>query len=284
MIDVRAITVRSFDLDHLDIFWEVADTDEDLSRYSFYLLRSIDGQEGPFEQISGPFDNTYRFRDPDVHRLYRWREYYYRLRVVSKDTDWEGEFGPEWLRAKPDLIALEMQRRNYLLFQEFAGRRCLMFPSLTFGQRCPACMDSGPKGNFIGRETHSNCKTCFDTGYAGGFASPIIVYGQTDPSTKSVQLLDTMEKVADQTTGKFGPYPHLKPRDVLVDPENARWRVEKVDMTKKNGAIIHQVPTLRKIPEGGVEYSLPVNLDLLEEPSPPREFTRPMTLSNDHGH
>jgi hypothetical protein len=284
MIEVRNITVRSFDLDHLDIFWEVADTDEDLSRYSFFLQRSIDGQEGPYEQIAGPFDNSYRFRDPDVHRLYRWREYYYRLRVTCKDTDWEGMFGPEWVRAKPDLMCLEMQRRNYLLFQEFAGRPCLLLPALTFGQRCPVCMDIGPKGNFIGRETQSNCKTCFGMGYVGGFASPIIVYGQVDPSSKSVQLLDTMEKAADQSTGKFGPYPHLKPKDVIVDPENARWLVDKVNFTKKNGAIVHQVPELRKVSEGHVVYAVPVNMDAIDEFAPAREFTRPMTLDNSHGH
>jgi len=283
MIEVTHIRVRSFDLDHLDITWEISDTLEDLTRYSLYLLRSIDGQEGPFEQIAGPFDNTYRFRDPDVHRLYRWREYYYKLRAIHKDTGWEGMFGPEWLRAQPDLICLEMQRRNYLLFQEFAGRPCLLLPALTFGQRCPVCMDVGPKGNYIGRETQSSCKTCFDNKYVGGFATPIIVYGQIDPSSKSVQLMDTMEKASDVTTGKFGPYPHLKPKDVIVDPENGRWLVEKVDFTKKNGAIVHQVPQLRKMPEGSVVYSVPVTMDF-DEFAPSREFTRPMTLSNDHGH
>ena len=145
-------------------------------------------------------------------------------------------------------------------------------------------MDVGPKGNFIGRETQSNCKTCFDVGYVGGFATPIIVYGQIDPSSKSVQLLDTMEKAADKTTGKFGPYPYLKPKDIIVDPENGRWRVEKVDFTKKNGAILHQVPEFRKVPEGSVVYAVPANMDDIEEFAPPREFTRPMTLSNDHGH
>lgn len=281
MIDVINMKVGSFDLDHIDISWEISATNEDLTLYDFYLLRSIDGQEGPFHQIAGPFLNSFMFRDPDVHRLYRWREYYYKIRVVRRDDGKEFTTKAEWIRAKPDLIALEVQRRNYLLFKEYAGRKCILYPSLTFGQICPVCMDVGPKGNSIGRETVSNCKTCFDTGWVGGYATPVVIYGQVDPSAHAVQHTGTMEMAPDRTSAKFGPYPYMHPKDIIIDPENVRWRVDTVSFTKKNGAILHQIPTLSRIPDGSVVYSLPAEID---NGSPEREFTRPMTLDSDYSY
>ena len=119
---ITSLQVRSFDLDHLDLSWEIPAVDEIIGDYDFYVLRSIDGAAGPWETLAGPFVNTYLFRDPGVNLLHKWREYFYRIRVVNRATGDEQLSQPENLAAPPDLIATEIRRQETLLFKEFAGR------------------------------------------------------------------------------------------------------------------------------------------------------------------
>jgi len=279
LIEVTKFVVRSFDLDHLDIFWEVVTSDEILSRFDFYVYRSVDGPGGPYHQLAGPLQNIYLLRDPDVHLLHKWRNYYYRLKIVNKDDGSERNFGPEWLREKPDRIALEIQRRHYLLLKEFNGRVALLYPALTFGQKCRHCVDVGPEGNTIGRGKMQNCGTCYDMRWVGGFASPIKIYIQIDPSSKSIQRTDPNERAKQDTTARVSAFPPIKPKDMIVEAENKRWHVERLTTTEKLRAIVHQELVLHRIPPGEIRSKVPIRLDISQDFSPEREYTRPMTLS-----
>jgi hypothetical protein len=278
MIEVTDLEVRSLDLDHLDLYWKILDTDEDLERYSFFILRSTDGFGGPFEEIAGPFDNTFQFRDPNVQRLHKWRKYYYQIKVVHKDSGDETITDAQWLKAAPDRIAMELQRRFFLKLREFTGRKCLLFQRKTFGQRCPHCFVKGPRGNTTGRQTMQNCKTCYDTTYVGGYNNPIVVYVQFDPAPTMPQLTDTREQAPVLTSGRTGAFPPVSPRDMIVEAENRRWRVEGVPSTEKLRAKIHQELKVLELERPDIRYSIPIPADALADPSPPREFTRPMDI------
>ena len=278
MITVTKLVVRSYDLDHLDLFWEIPETTEELEAYDFFVLRSLDGPVGPFNQIAGPFYNTFQFRDPGVHQLHRWRNYFYKIRLVHRASGRAQEHGPVWLQAEPDRIALELQRRHGLLLQEFNGRYCFLLPALTFGQRCGNCWDTGPKGNTIGRATHSNCQSCFDTTWLGGFASPIGFWLQIDPSAKAVQRTDAEEHQFVTTTGRTINFPPLKPKDMIVEAENKRWLINKVTATEKLRSPVHQELELWELPKDDIKFKVPINYDLLAQHSPARTFNRPMCL------
>ena len=280
MLEVTNITVRTFDLDHLDIFWELESiSGEDVEAYDFFILRSTDGMAGPYGVIGGPFYNQYLFRDPNVHQLHKWRIYFYKVRVTHRESQESRDFGPAWLSAEPDRIALEIQRREGLMFKEHIGRRVLYYPALTFGQRCVHCWDRGPKGNFTGRSKNQNCPTCFDTTFVGGYATPIALYVQIDPSPKSTHLADTGEKQYVETTGRTIAYPPMKPKDMIVEAENKRWRIENpVNRTEKLRAVIRQELKLRAYPPGDIKFKVPVTIDIQSSFSPPREYSRPMTV------
>ena len=275
MIEVTAIKVRTFDLDHLDVSWEIRATDEDVSFYDFFVLRSQDGAAGPFNVIAGPFFNTYSMRDPNVHLIHNWRTYYYKIKIVHRQSQAEAEYGPSWMAAPPDLIALEVQRRQQLVYTEFNGRRVLLFPRLTGGQRCAHCWDRGVKGNTIGRSKQQNCETCFDTTFVGGYASPMLLYAQIDPSTVGVQKADEGEHQFETTTARLAAFPPVRPKDMLVEAENKRWRVESVTTTEKLRAVVRQEMKLWRYASGDVHYKVPINLDENVLASPEREFTRP---------
>jgi hypothetical protein len=282
MITLTKLSVRTFSIDYLDIFWEILDTEEELQAYDFFVLRSIDGAAGPFSVIGGPFYNTYTFRDDGVHQFNRWRNYYYKIRSVHRDSGETQEFGPEWLRAEPDRINLELQRRFNLLLQEFAGRKAFLFPALTFGQRCPHCYDKGARGNTIGRSTHQNCQTCFDTTYVLGFATPIAFWLQIDPTPKANQLTDTVENQIVVTSGRTTSFPPIKPKDMIVEAENKRWLVNEVPLTEKLRSPVRQELKLWELAKDDIKFKVPVNFDVLSQFSPRRETTRPMCPQADY--
>lgn len=278
MIDIRNFQVRSYDLDHLDLFWEVADSREDPSAVRLEILKSVDGPGGPFTRIGTVLHNTYIFRDPDVHVLYRWRRYFYKLKVVDLESGRYVEYGPEYLRAAPDRMALEMQRREQLLFREFAGRKALLYPIITSGSRCGSCWDVNERGNTIGRPIQQSCGSCFGTTFVGGYATPLIVYLQIDPSTEGLQHTDLGDRTPVNTSGRLSSFPPLKPRDMIVDAENNRWQVESITPTRKLNAVVRQELGLHMIPRADIRHKVPVHFP--DDPSPKREFTRPMTVTS----
>lgn len=279
MIEVTSILVRSYDLDHLDIFWTLNEQSEErIEEYDFFILRSVDGVAGPYESIAGPFYNTFLFRDPNVSRLHKWRQHYYKIRMVHRSSGREREYGPEWVQAEPDRIALEIRRREDLLFREFNGNTVFLYPQLTFGQRCRHCWDIGPRGNYIGRATQQNCSTCFDTTFVGGFAKPMSIFVQIDPAPEMNQRTDLKEHQFIQTSARCTFFPPLKHKDMLVEAENKRWLVEKVSFTEKHRAKIRQELVLREYAKDDIKMAVPINADLQRLHLSEKSLKRPMCL------
>lgn len=280
MIQVVRFVARSFDLDHVTLSWELTDFDvgnahDVITAYDFFLERS-ESPEGPWDPLAGPFKDQYLFRDYSPNLLHKWRKLFYRLRVVHIPTSTEETFGPTALLPEPDLIALEIQRQEDVLFREFVGRRCFLFPVRTFGARC-SCFD-----NISGRRTRTGCLSCFDTSYAGGFLRPIECWVQIDPEANSPSNTNIQgERQEQNTSARLISFPPVKPKDVLVEGENKRWRVVTVAKTERLRSVVHQEPTLHEIPRGDVEYKLPINLEDLQnqEWSEQRNFTNPQHVN-----
>lgn len=286
MINVTKISVRSFDLDHLDIFWEIDRVagprrDEDrheIFDYEFYVLRSGDSAVGPYSTIAGPFRDQYMMRDIQVSLIHKWREYYYKIRVVHVPSGETKEFGPAAsLSPEPDLIAAEIIRQEDVLFREFIGRKCWLFPKRTFGPLC-TCYDTT-----LQRRTRSGHALCYDTGFLGGFLNPIEVYVQIDPHGKSTQSTSLGELQQNDTVGRMISFPPVSPKDILVEAENRRWRVLAVTPTQRLRANVRQELRLHEIPKSDIEYDLPVRLDALQnlEPAAERNFTNPQNIEKD---
>jgi hypothetical protein len=283
VIKVTKLTVRSFNLDHLDVFWEidrVAGPKEgkphEIYDYDFYVLRSENAVSG-FIQLGGPLRDQYDFRDIGVSQLHKYRQYFYKIRVVHRPTGQEETFGPAASAdPEPDLIAAEIIRQEDLLFREFIGRRCYLFPIRTFGPLC-SCFDM-----HLNRMTNSRHAACFGTGFLGGYRSPIEVWVQFDPSPKRPQPSSLQEIQGNDTVARMISFPPVSPRDILVESENKRWRVQSMTPTQRLRAVVHQELQLHEIPRGDIEYTLPVNVDLKSlKPSAERNFTNPQNLDKD---
>lgn len=288
MLKVTKITARSFNLNHLDIFWEVdqvkAGQSADLRQheifdYQFYVLRS-EAAAGPFDVVGGPFrDPIYSFRDNRISLRSLWRAYYYKIRVVHAPTGDIAEFGPVSNDdPEPDRITRAVRYEEDVLFREFIGRKCWIFPVRTFGPRCN-CWD--PVGQ---RKTRSAHLPCFGTGWLGGYLYPVECYVQIDPNPKDAKLSQLMESQGSVTRARLGTFPPVSPRDILVESENRRWRVGSVQTTERLRAPLRQDLTLVEIPKGEIEYSIPVNVDVANlQPAADRNFVNAPNLAVDDG-
>lgn len=275
------LLVRSFSLDWLEVTWEVRSSTLDPQDFDWVIERS-ESPEGPWTAIAGPFQDRYRFIDNQVNLLRRWRQLYYRIVSTSKgDTSNVSISSAVTLAAEPDLIAQEIQMLERTVNTEFNGRRCYLFPVRTFGQYCPNCMDVSGRGSTY-RKLRSNCLTCYDTQYVKGFFNPIELFIQIDPSVKSIQPLQTGETEQSNTSARMGNYPLLKPRDIIIEAENRRWRVTQVTPTERLRAVVRQEMQLHELVKGDIEFQLPVNVDSLRElePSPERNFSNPQNLED----
>jgi len=284
VIKVTKLTVRSFNLDHMDVFWEIAPVSappsasapHEIFDYDFYVLRS-EAALGPYDQIAGPLRDQYNLRDITVSLLHKWRQYFYKIRVVNRVTSEEETFGPaSSTEPEPDLIAAEIIRQEDMLFREFAGRSCILFPARTFGPVC-FCYDTVTK-----KVTRSGCKTCFGTGWLGGFMAPVQVFVQIDPYPKISSKSALQERQPGDTAGRMISFPPVSPNDILVESENKRWRVISVTPTQRLRANVRQELTIHEIPKGDIEYALPVKVDAQSlKPAAERNFTNPQNLDEE---
>jgi hypothetical protein len=209
-----------------------------------------------------------------AQRLHKWRQHFYKLRIVDRRTGEAKEFGPTSTgQDAPDLIAAEIIRQEDVLFREFVGRKCFLFTARTFGPRC-TCFDVT-----LGRITRSNHRPCFGTGWLGGYVSPVAVYVQLDPNPKASTVTSLQEVQQSDTVGRMISFPPVNPKDILVESDNRRWRVISVRQTERLRASVRQEIQLHEIPRGDVEYELPVRVDERTlEPAAERNYTNPQNI------
>lgn len=273
-IAVEEIGVRSLDIDFFEITWKVRSSGEDILDYTFQVLRS-QGPAGPFDPISPEMDDRFFFVDRNILRSHDFRTYFYKIRVKAKQSGETADFGPSDPGPDPDLIALELRKHMNLLFREFIGRRCWVFPVRTFGARC-GCFNIT-----LQKRTHSHCLTCFDTGFVRGYMTPIESWISIDPDQKSEQNSNTGPTTQSNTTARLGFFPPVKPRDLIVEPENVRWRVVAVSGPEQVRVQVHQEIQVHKIPNSDIEYKIQFNIsDSLSNLwlSPARNYTNPQNL------
>lgn len=257
MVTFTKLYVRSFELDSVIIFWAIEDInkEDDIYAYSMELLKS-ESYNGPYDKVAGPFFNIFQYRDPLNLEDHKNRNIYYKIRVTDIRTGETKVEGPTAQLPEPDLYAMEILRQEDMLFRNFIGRRCYTFPRKTFGQICICVQPQQMRGQ------RANCKTCYGTLYLGGFNSPTAAYIQFDPNARSTQLTPAINHSINFTTCRLIAYPPLNIGDLIIDPENHRWRVEQVQVTKRLGYDVHQECQVKEILRGDIEYELPVLDDI----------------------
>lgn len=277
MLKVVGLKVRTLDVDYHELSWRLEDTQLDVLDYTFQVLRS-EAAGGPWEPVSVPFTDRYLFLDRITHPFHLARLFYYRLHIRNVVTGEEWDTDPIDMQPQADLVAKELRRHMNLLFREFTGRRCWILPVRTFGQRC-SCWNP-----VLQKRRISGCRYCYDTGFVRGYHYPIETFVQMDPgSNVSEQTTNVGAMQQMNTTARVADIGVVKPRDIIIEPENKRWRVVQVNQTEQSRAAIHLELTLHQIPPNDIEFAIELKLD---QPlrdlalSPARNFTNPHNLES----
>ena len=274
MITFKNERVVSFSLDYLDVFWEIEPTTEDLQQYEFFVQRS-EAEAGPWDTIAGPMIDQYYLRDNSVHLITTSaRTFFYRIRCVHVPTGKEVYSSSFDIEGAPSLMAQEMIRRERVLFEEYVGTRCWVFPRRTFGQRCPNCYDS-----VLGKTVDSRCPTCWGTGFSGGYHYPISFWGQLDAGSESDQVTVDDHRRVQMAQLRCGPSPTLKPLDLIIDRMNRRYRVVESGGTSMLGSLVRAEVKLVLIQKGSVEDKIPLKVSTSDVALvPKRNFQNAHTL------
>lgn len=274
MLELVNIQARSLELSRLFLTWETEGS-ADPQDYDIYVERA-GAPSGPWHTLTPqPLVDRYMFVDVQQGLMSRWERLHYRLRVVRRaggDTAYFPRQRTTTLVARPTLDALEMARQEMILLREFTGRECWLFKKRTFGPRCPECWDV-----YSQQVTKSGCLTCYGTGYAGGYHRPMKFWIQIDPAADNPQLAAPVGELRPvTTTARTIFFPPVDPRDVIVEPENVRWRVGPRTNTERVRHPVKQEMQLVRIIEGDVEFNLPISTDILEHaPTAIRQFSNP---------
>lgn len=279
MLKVTNIRVRSFDLDYLDLYWDIEPTFEDVNDFSFVVEKSY-SQFGPYFDLTGSFRNQFHLRDTTVRTQHSfYTNSYYRVRTTNIATSEVVTYPLDGagirLEALPDLIGLEQARQSRLRLKESDGRKVWLFPRKKFGQRC-SCYDESTQ-----QKLRSHCRTCYDTSWVGGYDTPLETYAQI--VQRDEQTLKTLigEIETENALGLFSNYPELFEGWIVVEAENVRWRVgPKITKVRKARALVRQQAELHRIAKDDVEYFLPVNISDIAslQATPERNMTAPHSL------
>lgn len=275
MLSIIKEKVVSFSLDYMDIFWEVKATTEDVQDYSFYVERS-EAEAGPWDTLAGPLIDTFYYRDNNVPTISTNRTLFYRIKVehnVSKDVSYSTIFDRT---GKPDAYASEIIKLENVMFSELVGVRAWVFPVKTFGQTCPSCWD-----DVLQKRTTDSCRTCWGTGFSGGYHYPIQVWCQIDEPPERTEYLSPMQDDHRQMNNmnvRMGPSPDVKPLDLIVDHLNRRMRVISVGGTARFGVTVRQEIRCLQVQKGSIEDSIPLVIPSDTELVPKRNFTNSSSL------
>lgn len=266
------VRVRTFDVDYVDLYWDVASGHDPLD-YSFRVLRS-EAQFGPFSAVTAPFTDRYHVRDSTARQFSR-RRWYYKVEATHIGTSvvsvWPQGPGVSQ-EARLDLEGLEAARQFALVLEQYTGREVWVFPRRVFGTRC-FCVD--PVTRQVIRQV---CVTCYGTGIVGGYHAPVRAYANIVVQAQGDNISEYMKDNRRLAQCLFGTYPQVKQGDLVVELENIRWDVAKTADVRKARAVVRQESVLHEhLPESAV-YKLPLGESVPDlVVSPEQRFTLPAT-------
>lgn len=254
------ITASPIELSETLIQWRLdADDPAELVGVEFIVDRSGGLAGGPFQPVSGRLANVDMFVDRRTKRKNLFRHLIYRVRAGRADpvtgafVPVTGSF-PVDVNVEPDLLALEIVRQFRVLHRRVTGQLCGIFSIKDFGPRCGSCWNAVQK-----RNTNSNCKRCFGTGFHGGYFAQVNAFVDFNPTQESVQITQFGEWQRNDTLVWITNFPPVKPKDLIVDPLNRRWRVINRRPIDRLGFVVQQFLQLREIQRVDVEHCIPVS-------------------------
>lgn len=251
MITVESLKVTPVKIGQVLVTWSFSQTLENFNDYTFELQRSESPEDG-YLTIGYLTDETF-FLD-DVNYVKLWKNLYWRMVISNKITGeiWLSE--PATIGYMPNAEAVEIVRRLDILLsnpRHGIGIPCLAFIRKTSGNSCE-CWDSEKR-----KLRKSNCDSCYGTHFENGFYSPIKIWVNFTPDTKSAPITEWGETEPNEARVLVSNYPLLNPKDIIFDPVNVRmYLVNDVSISSRRSYVLHQMLSLGYLDRTSSTYQL----------------------------
>lgn len=228
----------------LAVHWNLADC---ASPESVRITITRSGKQAALAELPG---TARRFVDENLPERNRWPRIEYTIRaknVVSGDTASasarlvppENRHGLAWA----DQLRLRLKTTH--------GTRCWHLPRKSFGERCPDCYDTVRQ-----RVVRSNCEVCYGTTYVGGYDDPEEIFVGFRASPEVRQKASFADLEPSQTVCWLANYPDLRPGDLIIEPENRRWNVVRVENFEYLRTRIRQVALVDEVSPTDIQFEI----------------------------
>lgn len=131
-----------------------------------------------------------------------------------------------------------------------------IFHKLQTGTRCPNCWD-----DVEGTVTKSNCSTCYNVGFTGGYSTPELTYiSFTEPGFLTNVDINQIHGEQGLVTQAWALTDvAIWADDFFVDDLGRRFIVEQAQPTTMFGRIyLRQVLNIQLVPDTDIIYTVPV--------------------------
>jgi hypothetical protein len=261
MIKLTNVLVSTFPVTYNYLTWQIDLTQEDLTQYQLDFYRS--GSQSKILSdytlvVSGVNPYTdFSAKDYSISGLTnKFEEHYYLIKISQLNAPYSTRVQGPYMHmpiGPKDYVSREIHRRKAIVLNQYSSQEYLLLKRKTSGQTCPESYD-----DTLGRVTASKCLICYDTGWAGGFFSPIEFKAQINegPSRSQIQVFGSwQDQDAIITTLDV---PLMVPRDIIIDELNRRWEIITVRSINKALFAQEQSAQVRQIEKGDIIYSYPV--------------------------
>jgi hypothetical protein len=193
------------------------------------------------------------YEDTTVNLYDRWRVVFYKLRLLDVTGAYR-DYGPLRVSGELDGPAKSIIRNVRTQLRIGSGNPVLIYQKrFNETQRCTDCWDPVLK-----QVTRSDCSTCFNTGFEGGFHTPILTLVWIGPESKSNRPTDRLEQPA-AVTCLAANFPVLRPRDIIYEIDTGRrYRVGVISTAEKNRMLLSQSFGAEALNPSDIENSLPI--------------------------
>ena len=247
--------------------WDLINPTETGS-FSFSVYRS-GSPEGPWEPLVLGGTDIYNYSDvlpvvstqaaEAINQLSLTRGIFYRVTVTppsgcDNEVEVVSVVEPR-LEGTQRLLKRKILRDESITFKKLNGVEIAVVKRMHWGPRCTKCWDKTTKA-----VVRANCITCYGTGFAPGYFTPVLTLGRRG-------TLPAAKQIAPQGIAEFRPTqvtildaPKVEPDDVLVFlKDNKRFVVRSVIQTELKTVTVHQKLEVSELARSSVEYRLVVD-------------------------
>lgn len=258
MIRLTDLSLKHYNPDYIQVLWDVESTQESVASYRLSILRSNSPSLNlaDYEVIASGINpyTTSDYLDYGISGISnKFTEWYYKIAVsglvthTATYTDYIG------ISVSQHRVAKEIIRRRALVLDRHSGQSFKILIRRTNGQTCSVCYDST-----LQRSTRSKCQECYDTGFEGGYFTPIAANGQLNEGPQRNQLA-VFQTWQDQDAVLYlNGYPPIKPKDVIIDKLGRRWVAQTTRSTNMALFTISQQIQVRQAERESIIYKYPI--------------------------